>query len=120
MPRLERHAPILPVRDLVAALARYRLLGFDARSTDEPIYGFIERDGLQLHLAKAGELDPRANTSAVYLYVDDAAALYDDWRASGVDGAFHPPQDTPYGLREFAWIDPDGNLLRVGSPLPGC
>jgi hypothetical protein len=24
---------------------------------------------------------------------------------------------TPYGLREFGHVDPEGNLLRIGSPL---
>ena len=27
--------------------------------------------------------------------------------------------DTPYGFREFAFRDPEGTLLRVGSPLSG-
>jgi hypothetical protein len=27
------------------------------------------------------------------------------------------PVDTDYGLREFAVVDPSGNLVRVGSPL---
>ena len=25
------------------------------------------------------------------------------------------PEDSDYGLREFALVDPDGNLLRIGS-----
>ncbi|MCW2166339.1 hypothetical protein B0I12_003511 [Microbacterium hydrothermale] len=28
-----------------------------------------------------------------------------------------PPAATEYGLIEFALVDPDGNLLRLGSPL---
>jgi hypothetical protein len=28
-----------------------------------------------------------------------------------------PPVDSDYGQREFAVIDPSGNLVRVGSPL---
>jgi hypothetical protein len=40
------------------------------------------------------------------------------WSEAEVDGRLHPPDSTPYGLREMAYIDPDGNLLRVGSPLP--
>jgi hypothetical protein len=28
------------------------------------------------------------------------------------------PFDTAYGLREFAYTDPDGSAHRVGSPLP--
>jgi hypothetical protein len=30
-----------------------------------------------------------------------------------------PTNDTEYGLREFAHIDPDGNLIRVGSWIVG-
>ena len=26
-----------------------------------------------------------------------------------------PPNDTDYGMREFALVDPSGNLLRIGS-----
>jgi len=29
------------------------------------------------------------------------------------------PEDTPYALREFAHVGPDGNLMRIGSPLKG-
>jgi hypothetical protein len=28
------------------------------------------------------------------------------------------PVDTDHGIREGAHVDPDGNLLRFGSPLP--
>ena len=30
------------------------------------------------------------------------------------------PVDTSYGMREGAHVDPDGNLLRFGSPLPSA
>jgi hypothetical protein len=63
------------------------------------------------------DLDPSMTTSACYLYVSDANALYETWRAAGVGGRLQPPADTEYGLREFAHVDPDGNLLRIGSPL---
>jgi hypothetical protein len=32
-------------------------------------------------------------------------------------GPVRDPQDTEYGLRAGAYVDPDGNLLRFGSPL---
>jgi hypothetical protein len=47
----------------------------------------------------------------------DVDVLYATWREAGVEGRLDPPRDTPYGLRELAHVDPDGNLLRVGSPL---
>src|ERR1700722_10736565 len=118
----ERVAPVLPVRDVAAALAHYRKLGFEAKAYGEmspsgPIYGFVSWGVVELHLALARELDPQKSPSACYVYVDDANALHDAWRAAGAGGRPTDPQDTPYGLREFVHVDPDGNLLRVGSPL---
>lgn len=115
-------APVLPVRDIAAALAHYAKLGFkthayrDAGGGDPP-YGFASWGPVELHFARVRDLNPRASMSACYLYVDDANALHAQWRAAGVPGRLTDPEDTPYDLREFAHVDPDGNLLRVGSPL---
>ncbi|OBK19528.1 bleomycin resistance protein [Mycobacterium asiaticum] len=112
-------APIVPVLDLDAALERYRRLGFDVRGYEGPErYGFVDRGLVQMHLTEWAEHDPLRTASSVYLYVSDADALYAEWKAlDGLGGRFHAPQDTPYGLREFAYVDPDGTLHRVGSPL---
>jgi uncharacterized glyoxalase superfamily protein PhnB len=121
--RFDHLAPVLPVRNVRAALEHYRRLGFTAKAyaeTDgeDAIYGFLSRDGVELHLARTPELQPDRNASAVYLYIDDADALYAEWTAVAPGGRFvEPPQDTPYHLREFAYIDPDGNVLRIGSEL---
>jgi hypothetical protein len=113
----ERIAPVLTVHDVDAALARYRLLGF-ATELDEPAqYGFVERGGVQLHLVPEDPDDPGGTGGVVYLYVSDANALQADWALAGVGGRFMGPHDTPYGLREFVYIDPDGIVHRVGSPL---
>jgi catechol 2,3-dioxygenase-like lactoylglutathione lyase family enzyme len=113
----DRICPVLPVRNIDDALAHYRKLGFKAERYDEPIYGFISRGAIEFHVVLVRDLDPSKNTSAAYVYVSDANALYDEWTKEDVGGRLHPPQDTEYGLREFAHVDPDGNLLRVGSPL---
>jgi catechol 2,3-dioxygenase-like lactoylglutathione lyase family enzyme len=112
-------APIVPVRDLDAALDRYRRLGFDIRAYQGPErYGFVDRGAVSMHLTEWAEHDPLSTASSVYFYVSDADSLYQEWlRLDGLDGHFHPPQDTPYGLREFAYVDPDGTLHRIGSPL---
>lgn len=109
-------AAILPVRDLDAALDHYRRLGFRVHPYDDG-YGYAIRGSADLHLAVRRGLDPRQNASAVYVYVDDADVLYDEWRAAGVEGQFFEPHDTEYGLREAAHIDRDGNLLKFGSQL---
>jgi catechol 2,3-dioxygenase-like lactoylglutathione lyase family enzyme len=112
-------APVLVARDVDVALERFRKLGFSVRAYGEKpsIYGFVCYGPGDLHVARFAELDPLANTSACYLYVDDADAVFAAWSSAGVEGRFHPPSDTEYGLREMAYVDPDGNLFRVGSRL---
>jgi hypothetical protein len=90
----ERVAPVLPVRSVAAALARYQRLGFqgdayleaNASTQADPIYGFVKWGSVEIHLTRTPELDPKTNTSVCYLYVDDADALYAQWSAAGVDG----------------------------------
>jgi hypothetical protein len=121
----DRVAPVLPVRDMRGALERYRRLGFQARpyleagvsSEDDPIYGYLSWGAVEIHLSAFSALDPKTNPSVCYLFVDDADAVYAAWSACGVEGRFRSPADTTYGKREFGYVDPDGNLLRVGSSL---
>lgn len=111
-------APVIPVGDLDAALDRYRRLGFDAEAYSGPDrYGYVTRGNVSLHLTEWDEHDPARTGAHVYLYVSDADALRAEWASSGVKGRLIEPHDTPYGLREFAFVDEDGTLHRVGSPL---
>jgi uncharacterized glyoxalase superfamily protein PhnB len=47
--------------------------------------------------------------------VDDADAVAAGWWAAGAE--VHGPQDTECGQHEGAVIDPDGNVIRFGSPV---
>jgi len=110
-------APVLPVSNVARALEHYEKLGFTVESYGgDSDYGFANRDGISLHLVGMSGLKSSENTSAVYLYVDDADALYSQWRQASVDGKLIAPVNSDYGLREGAHIDADGNLLRFGSP----
>ncbi len=111
-------APVIAVRDLDRALRRYRKLGFSAHAYEGPDrYGFVERDGVELHLSESPEHDRTRDGAEICLYVSDADALFESWSSSGIKGRFIAPHDTPYGLREFAFVDRDGTAHRVGSPL---
>ena len=115
-------SPVFPVRNVATALHHYRRLGFDVKAYGEgdasdPIYGFVDRDAVHLHLSRFAELDPKTNCSACYLKVANADELHAEWKRAGVSGHLSEPTDQPYGLREFFHVDPDGNLLRVGSDL---
>jgi DNA-binding MarR family transcriptional regulator len=113
--QLRRFSPIFGVSDLAAALAHYASLGFRTSPYDDAdYYGFADRDGVGLHLHAGGDHAPRG---AAYLYVRDADALYEEWTKPGIGGHTHPASPTDYGLREGSHTDPDGNLIRFGSPL---
>lgn len=108
--------PVLPVSDLVRSLAWYERLGFEVRATFDG-YAILGFDGAELHLNEMPDLAPASESvSGAYLRVADADAVHARWSAMGAP-TIAPPEDQPYGIREFATEDLDGNLWRVGAPL---
>jgi predicted enzyme related to lactoylglutathione lyase len=112
MATLKRVAPIFPVRDLDVSLAHYSRLGFATRKYAGGGYGFAAANDVEIHLGVVATIEGRASA---YLFVDDADAVAARWEAAGVD--VHPPQDTEWGRHEGAVVDPDGNVIRFGSPM---
>ncbi|CAN5808493.1 hypothetical protein BH20ACT4_BH20ACT4_00320 [soil metagenome] len=110
--RLHSSTPILATGDLSRALAHYRALGFETEEWGGGGYGFLSRDGVELHIGQQEGLDPNTNTVSCYLHVGDADALHAQWAAAKV-----APVDADYGMREGRHVDSDGNVLRFGSPL---
>ena len=114
---LRRIAPVFVTTDMARALAHYQRLGFEVEAYDDAdSYGYACRDGIEIHIAKVDQVDARTTTSCAYLWVDNAAALHAEWTSAGVAGRLSPPEPTDYGLDEGAHVDPDGNLIRFGSP----
>jgi catechol 2,3-dioxygenase-like lactoylglutathione lyase family enzyme len=115
MATLKRVAPIFPVRDLDVSLAYYERLGFSTRRYAGGGYGFATLDGMEFHLGVATALDSQPSLSSAYLFVDDADELAAAWSAAG--GDVRLPEDTEWGQHEGVLIDPDGNVIRFGSPI---
>ena len=121
----ESAVPILPSRDLRDTLVFYERLGFENRGAppEEWDYLIIGRGGIELHFYASPDTDPLTTAASCYLRVADADAVHDEWRTTGVPAdpatgsRLEAPMDTPYRMREFALVDPSGNLIRVGSPL---
>jgi DNA-binding MarR family transcriptional regulator len=115
--QLRRFYPIFPVTDLRAALAHYGTLGFRTFAYEDGAdYGFANRDGAGLHLqVHAGHA--RHRPASAYLSVRDAAALSEEWSRPGIAGHTHPAEPTPWGMLEGSHTDPDGNVIRFGSPI---
>lgn len=125
-PLTGRLAPIMPSRDLATTISFYADLGFtvDGHHPDDG-YLILLRDEAELHFFHAPDTDPLSTAHALYLRLDGGAhvvdALHAEWLATGLseDPYATPrlvePDDTVYAMREFALVDPDGNLLRIGS-----
>jgi hypothetical protein len=119
----ERTVPIMPSRDLHESLAFWGRLGFDSVGEPPETYGYVilRRGDLWLHFYDDPSVDPLTTAFSCYAYVDDARTLYAAW-ADGFEAdpqtgsRIVAPEETDYGLVEFAVVDRSGNLLRVGSP----
>lgn len=115
MSTLKRIAPVFAVRDLSSSLAYYERLGFATRAYEGGGYGFAARDGIEIHLGVVPDGDPRSIRSTAYVWVDDADEIAHAWRLAGAD--VRMPEDTDWGQHEGVVIDPDGNIIRFGSPM---
>ncbi|RAV98703.1 VOC family protein [Pseudochryseolinea flava] len=54
-------------------------------------------------------------SSSIYIRVADIETHYEDHERFGI---VHPKatlEDRPWGMKEFASVDPDGNLLKYGQ-----
>jgi len=120
----ELAVPILPGKNLRETLTFYERLGFENRGSPPEVWDYliIGRGGIELHFYGAPDVDPLTTDAMCYLRVEDADAVHAEWAAVGVPrdkatgSRLEPPVLTDYGIREFALVDPSGNLVRVGSP----
>jgi catechol 2,3-dioxygenase-like lactoylglutathione lyase family enzyme len=113
--------PILASRDVDETAAFYLRLGFEVVARYDDFGGpylLLRRDEVELHFVEDADVDPARNDGACYLRVVDAQGIYDEWARLALD-AVRPIGDKPWGMREFAVVDPSGNLLRIGTPLSG-
>src|SRR5262245_2771768 len=107
---------ILYVANLAASQRYYRdKLGFkiDWTDGDPPDFGAVSRGDTQLFMCE--RCQGHAG-SWLWVFTPDVDRLH----AELVDrGAIirQPPGDKPWGVREMQIADPDGNVLRVGSPI---
>jgi uncharacterized glyoxalase superfamily protein PhnB len=107
------YEPIFKVSDLTRSVTWFEKAGFEVSRHDDT-YAFAHRNrDLTIHLAQVAESEGPGH-SALYLHCQDADRVAAEWRKAGleVDG----PRDEDYGKREGSVTDPDGNVIRFGSP----
>jgi len=112
--------PTLPSRSIDATVEFYHRLGFQGGAHEfNRDYAILRRGSIEIHFFKHSELVPADSFSGCYLRVLDVETLYQAFVVVGLPRAGIPRIDVienkPWGLREFAIVVPDGNLLRIGQ-----
>ena len=107
--------PIFTVTDVARSAAWFERAGFEVSLHDET-YAFAHRDrDLTIHLAQAVG-DDVAGHGVLYIHCPDADRVAEEWRQAGLD--VEGPKNEDYGKREGSVVDPDGNVIRFGGPIP--
>ena len=105
--------PIIGTRDVERAIGFYvDRLGFALKFKvgTAPAYylGFL-RDRVELHMQF--QYPHEMGTLRLRILVDDVDALYEEYQSRDVFCDKTQLADKPWGTREFALYDPDGNAL---------
>ncbi|UQD73316.1 glyoxalase [Bradyrhizobium japonicum] len=122
MPPTHALTSILPCNDLAASEKFYARLGFTRAAGDKPADGedsyriLSDGKGGHLHLTDAveGWLIRGRNPFGLYLYTEAVDELAREFSGELANG--RGPEDTPWGMYEFALSDPDETLVRIGWP----
>jgi catechol 2,3-dioxygenase-like lactoylglutathione lyase family enzyme len=114
--------PILPSRSVNDTVAFYKRLGFDGGAHEfDSGYAILRRGGVELHFFTHSELVPAESSAGCYIRVTDVESFYRTCLPSHLPSTGIPRmdalEDKPWGLREFAVVDPDGNLVRIGQVI---
>ncbi|MCU0976561.1 MAG: VOC family protein [Steroidobacteraceae bacterium] len=108
--RLRAATPVLPSLDIGRTVAFYsEQLGFDAAHV-APDYAIVDRDTVELHFWRCE--DPALpKASGCRVEVTGIEALHARCAAFGIVHPNAPLAEKPWGSREFAVLDPDGNII---------
>ena len=123
--------PIFPSSDFDRTEEFWALLGYGDTVRHGGEYMIMRHPlGFEQHFFSLARINPKKNFHGAYVRFEtpgDAAELYQQWSnaaasetftsLAGNVGRIAELTDTSYGLQEFAMLDPDGSLLRVGAPI---
>ena len=119
--------PNLPVRDVAGSVAFFRdEVGLPPRH-QEAGFAILSRDAVEVHLWQADDQSWRtrrvdkpivsaaesflAGTVSCRIRVEGVEESYASLRPLGIVHNNAPLRDQPWGNRDFAILDPDGNLV---------
>ena len=106
--------PVLISTDIERASETYGSKGFTVVNAAHN-YLILRRRAVELHVSGVTHI-PEPHCVSAYIRVNDV----DDWHAAFKNGnakRLSELEDKPWGMREFHFVDDDGNLLNIGQML---
>lgn len=123
--------PLLPSISINETVEFYKAIGSEITYQQKAPNNYvgIKLKNIEIHFFGMKQIKPEANFSSSYLVVDDIDFFYNSCR-EGLKKIFgkipikgipriNQIKDMPtYGVRQFIIVDPSGNYLRIGQPIP--
>ena len=122
MPPFDLAIPILPSQSVADTLTFFKQLGFDGTLCGAGnSYAILTRGTVELHFFTHPELSPAESIAGCYIRVVHVESIYQafllaDLPQRGIP-RLDPLENKPWGMKEFAIVDPNGNLIRIGQTL---
>jgi uncharacterized glyoxalase superfamily protein PhnB len=109
----------VPARDFDQSEQFYQHLGFEPSWSDGSRTHF--RHGNSSFLLQKLHNEKRADNIVIHLLVVDVEAWWQHVQAQDLKNKYEikvdPPEDRPWGIREFVIVDPSGVLWRIGQAM---
>ncbi len=123
--------PLLPCVSIKETLEFYQAMDCQITYQQKAPNNYlgIKLKGVEIHFFGLKQIKPDANFSTCYLVVDDIDVFYNLCR-DGLQKLYgkipvkgipriNQIKDMPtYGVRQFIIVDPSGNYIRIGQPIP--
>ena len=111
----------VPARDFALSKQFYQDLGFDLAWSDDHL-AYL-RHGNSSFLLQNFYNEEHAGNFMMHLLVNDVDAWWRHVQAQGIASKYgtktEPPEDRPWGIRDFVLVDPTGVLWRIGQNISG-
>ncbi|WP_052699152.1 VOC family protein [Hyphomicrobium sp. 99] len=107
--------PVLLSTNIERSVETYDSKGFNiVRAAHN--YLILRRRAVEVHVSSVAHI-PEPHCVAAYIRVADVDEWYSAFK-NGPAKRLSEISDKPWGMREFHFIDDDGNLLNIGQMLP--
>jgi uncharacterized glyoxalase superfamily protein PhnB len=110
----------VPARDFDLSKQFYQDLGFDMAWSSDALAYFCHGDSS--FLLQNFYVKEHAENFMMHLLVEDVDAWWQRVQAQGLASKYgvraEPPEDRPWGLRDFVLVDPTSVLWRIGQNIP--